>query len=95
MCERRKKTSLETIKDEIKVAHPLMSEALEELERDSLIAIQENSISLTELGQESAENILEKHLVLEDYFEKKEAKLRPILQLTSLNITFLEKSLTT
>lgn len=70
LCERSKKTSLEIMEDEIKVAHRLISEALEELERDDLIAIQENFISLTELGQENAKNILDKHFVLEDYLEK-------------------------
>ena len=75
LCERRNKTSLEIIKDEIKVAHALISEALEELERDGLIAIQENSILLTGLGQESAKNILEKHFVLEDYFRKTGSKI--------------------
>ena len=73
--ERKKKTSIGIIKDEIKVAHALIYEALEELERNGLIAIQENSISLTDLGQESAKNILEKHLVLEDYFEKTRRKI--------------------
>ena len=71
LCERNKKTSLEIITDEIKVAHALISEALEELERDDLIAIQENFISLTGLGQEDAKKILDRHFVLEDYFEKR------------------------
>ena len=75
LCERSKRTSLEIIKDEIKVAHALISEALEELERDDLIAIQENLISLTELGQENAKNILDRHFVLEDYFEKTGSKI--------------------
>ncbi|MGD8544167.1 MAG: FeoA domain-containing protein [Candidatus Bathyarchaeota archaeon] len=75
LCERRRKTSLEIIKDEIKVAHALISEALEELERDGLIAIQENLVLLTGLGQESAKNILKKHFVLENYFEKTRSKL--------------------
>jgi len=75
LCERRKKTSLEIIKDEIKVAHALMSEALEELERDGLIAIQETFVLLTGLGQESAKNILEKHFVLENYFKKTGSKI--------------------
>lgn len=74
LCERKKKTALDIIKDEIKVAHALISEALEELERDGLIAIQENFILLTGLGQESAKNILKKHFVLEDYFEKTGSK---------------------
>ena len=68
--ERSERTSLGNIKEGIKVAHPSLSEALEELERDGLIAIQENFISLTELGQEKAKTILEKHMVLEEYFEK-------------------------
>jgi len=63
------------MEDEIKVAHPLISKALEELERDDLIAIQENFISLTELGQENAKNILDKHFVLEDYLEKTGSKI--------------------
>jgi len=75
LCERSKKTSLEIIEDEIKVAHPFISEALEELERDDLIVIQENFISLTELGQESAKNILKKHFVLVNYFEKTRSKI--------------------
>jgi len=74
LCERKKKTALDIIKDEIKVAHALISEAFEELERDGLIAIQENFILLTGLGQESAKNILKKHFVLEDYFEKTGSK---------------------
>jgi len=75
LCEKRKKTSLETIKDEIKVVHGLISEALEELETDGLITIQENLILLTGLGKESAKNILRKHSVLENYFEKTESKI--------------------
>ena len=75
LCERKKKTALDIIKDEIKVAHALISEALEELERNGLIAIQENFILLTGLGQESAKNILKKHFVLEDYFEKTGSKI--------------------
>ena len=75
LCEKRKKTSLETIKDEIKVVHGLISEALEELETDGLITIQENLILLTGLGKESAKNILRKHSVLENYSEKTESKI--------------------
>jgi len=70
LIEISERIKVETIKDEIKVAHPFISKALEELERDGLINIQEKFISLTELGQEKAKTILEKHLVLEDYFKK-------------------------
>jgi len=73
--ERSKKTTLKIIEDEIKVAHPLVSEALEELARNDLITIQEHFISLTELGQECARNILKKYFVLEKYFEKTRSKI--------------------
>ena len=75
LCETSRKTSLEIIKDEIRVAHPFLSEALEELERDDLIVIKENFILLTGQGQESAKNILKKHLDLEDYFERTRSKI--------------------
>ena len=68
--ERSEMTSREIIKDGIKVAHSILSEAFKELEKDELITIQENFISLTELGQEKAKIILKKHLVLENYFKK-------------------------
>ena len=75
LCERGKKISLGIVEDEIKVVHSLISEALEALERGDLIIIRDNSISLTELGQENAKNILDKHLVLEDYLEKTGSKI--------------------
>ena len=70
LSERSEMTSREIIKDEIKVAHSFISEAVEELGRNDLISIQENFISLTELGQKKAKTILENHLVLENYFKK-------------------------
>jgi Mn-dependent DtxR family transcriptional regulator len=73
--ERRKKTSLGTIKDEIRAAHRLISQALEELERNDLVAIQDENITLTKLGHESAINILKKHFILEDYFKKTGSKI--------------------
>jgi len=73
--ERSEKTSLEIMEDEIKVAHPIVTRALEELERDDLITIQEHFILLTELGQKSAKNIVKKHFVLENYFEKTRSKI--------------------
>ena len=75
LCERRKGSSLEIMKEEIKVAHPLIFEALEELEKDALIAIQEDFVLLTELGKENAKSILKKHSVLEDYFRKTRSKI--------------------
>lgn len=75
LCERSKKTSLKVIKDEVKVAHLILSKAIEELEGDNLIVIQEGFILLTAAGQENAKIILKKHFVLEDYFEKTRSKI--------------------
>jgi Mn-dependent DtxR family transcriptional regulator len=72
--ERGEKTPLETVEDEIKVAHPLVSEALEALAKADLITIQEHFITLTEQGQESARNILKKHFALEEYFARTRSK---------------------
>ena len=75
LCEANKSTSPETIKAEIKAAPTLISKTLEELEKEELITLKENSISLTPIGQETAKTILENHLVLEDYFGKTESKI--------------------
>ena len=75
LSERNERTSLEIIKDEIKVAYSHIMEAVEKLGRDDLITIQENFISLTELGQEMVKPIIEKHLILENYFKKTRSSL--------------------
>jgi len=75
LCERSKKTSLKVIKDEIKVDHLILSKAIEELEGDNLIAIQEGFMLLTEAGRENAKIILKKHFVLEDYFKKTRSEI--------------------
>lgn len=77
LSERRESTSLEIIKDEIKVANPFISKAVKELERNKLITIQEKSILLTKLGQENAKTILRKHLVLEEHFKKTRSTIEP------------------
>jgi Mn-dependent DtxR family transcriptional regulator len=75
LCEANKSTSSEIIKAEIKAAPALVSKALKELQKEELIALKKNSILLTPLGQETARTILEKHLVLEDYFGKTKSKI--------------------
>ncbi|MFX1537724.1 MAG: metal-dependent transcriptional regulator [Promethearchaeota archaeon] len=75
LCEKSERTSLEFLKNEINVAQTILSDSLKELQREDLITIHENSVSLTELGREKAKTILEKHLVLEDYFEKTRSKI--------------------
>ena len=75
--EKNKETSLEFLKNEINVTQLILCEALRELQEKNVVRIRENSISLTEMGRESAKIILEKHLVLENYFEKTESKIEP------------------
>ena len=77
LCEKNKNISLEFLKNEINVAQLLLSEALKELQKKDLITIQENSISLTEMGRENAKTILEKHLVIEKYFKRTESETDP------------------
>jgi len=70
LSERRKRVSLDSIKVEIKVSSFFISTALKELEKEKLICIERNFITLTTIGQEKSKDILEKHLVLENYFKK-------------------------
>jgi len=70
LSERRKRVSLDSIKVEIKVSSFFISTALKELEKEKLICIERNFITLTRIGQEKSKDILEKHLVLENYFKK-------------------------
>lgn len=73
--ETKKMASLTIIKAEIKASPLFVSKALEELQKEGLIELTENSISLTQLGQETTKPLLESHLVLEDYFGKIESKI--------------------
>jgi Mn-dependent DtxR family transcriptional regulator len=75
LCETNKSTSSEIIQAEIKAAPNLIAKTLKELQKEELITIKENTISLTSLGQETANLLLEKHLILEDYFGKTESKI--------------------
>lgn len=68
--EESKKTSLESIKLDIKVSNLFLFKAVEELKKEGLIQSQGNFILLTKEGQEEAKNIIKKHLVLENYFKK-------------------------
>jgi Mn-dependent DtxR family transcriptional regulator len=75
LCERNTSVSSEIIKAELKVAHTLTSKTIKELQKEELITLKENSISLTPLGRETAKTILENHLLFEDYFEKTESEI--------------------
>jgi Mn-dependent DtxR family transcriptional regulator/Fe2+ transport system protein FeoA len=77
LCEKNKNISVEFLKNEINVDQLILSKTLKKLQKRDLITIQENSISLTEMGRKKAKIILEKHLVLENYFRKTESKIEP------------------
>lgn len=72
--ERRKRVSLETVTNEIKVFSSFISRAINELEKEGLIQSQQSLFKLTEKGKEKARSVLRKHLVLEDYFEEARGK---------------------
>lgn len=72
--EAEKKVSLEIFKREIKVSFSYIKKAVKDLKEKNLIRTEKNFISLTNNGQKEANEILNKHLVLEDYFEEKKEK---------------------
>ena len=62
--------SLACLKSEIKVSNLFMLRAVEELERDGLIQSKGNFILLTERGWGDAEEIVRKHIFIENYFKE-------------------------
>jgi len=74
--EKSKKVSLESIKSEIKVTYLFITNAIKELEREGLVQSQGDSIVLTKEGVGKAENIVKRHLVLENYFKIKTKRTR-------------------
>jgi len=72
--EKSKRVSLESIKSEIKVAYLFISNAIKELEREGLVQSQGDFIVLTKEGLGKAENIVKRHLVLENYFKIKRTR---------------------
>lgn len=72
--ERKDKTTINTIKKEIKVYSSFISEAIEVLKKDGFIRSQKGFYELTEKGGRKAKDILRKHLVFENYFKKTKTK---------------------
>lgn len=72
--EENKKVSLESIKSEIKVSNLLIIRAVEKLEKKGLIRQEKGFLKLTKSGQEKARSIVEKHLILENYFRETRSK---------------------
>jgi len=70
LSERKRKVSLNILKEEIRVSFSFISEAIEELEKEGMIQSQQGFFELTEKGTGKAKDILRKHLVFENYFKR-------------------------
>jgi len=68
--ERKEKVSLKSIKAKIKVSNSFISRAIESLEEEDLIYVEKEVIRLTKNGRDEAKDIVQKHLVLENYFKE-------------------------
>ena len=68
--EKNGKVPLLLIEPEIRVSRSFISKAIRELEKEDLIQIEKDLICLAEEGMKKAENIIKKHLILENYFKK-------------------------
>ncbi len=90
--EKSKRVSLESIKSEIKVAYLFISNAIKELEREGLVQSQGDFIVLTKEGAGKAENIVKRHLVLENYFKIKGTKReREVHKMTDILEHYISK----
>jgi len=69
LAERGNKVPLESIKDEVKASDSIIYKAINKLKEKNLILDDDNYYWLTLIGKNEAEDILEKHLLLEKYFE--------------------------
>ncbi|MBN1225917.1 MAG: FeoA domain-containing protein [Deltaproteobacteria bacterium] len=74
LAERSEKVSLEFIKAEIKVASSIVSKVIEILQGENLISTENGFIMLTTNGLVQAAEIVEKHLVIEEYFKARRNK---------------------
>ena len=70
LAERKEKVSLNIIKFEVKVPDSYLNDAIYELKREKLVHLRKDFFELTAIGEEKANNILAKHLFLEEYFER-------------------------
>lgn len=67
--EIKKKVSLESLRMKLKVSPSFMSKAIESLAKEGRISVEKGFVKLTKIGQDEAKEIIEKHLVLENYFK--------------------------
>jgi Mn-dependent DtxR family transcriptional regulator len=66
----REKTTFNILEKEIKISRQFMSKAIQKLVDDKLIHKDNSLLKLTKKGKGKGDNILRKHLVIENYFKK-------------------------
>jgi Mn-dependent DtxR family transcriptional regulator len=67
--EKKKKVSLKSLRMKMKVSPSFMAKAIESLAKESMISVEKGFVELTKPGQDEAKDLIEKHLVLENYFK--------------------------
>ena len=67
--EKKKNVSLKSLRMKMKVSPSFMSRAIESLEKEGTISVEKRFVELTKTGQDEAKDLIEKHLVLENYFK--------------------------
>jgi Mn-dependent DtxR family transcriptional regulator len=67
---KNKKIPSLSIEPEIKTSHFLISKALGELEKEGLIKTERELVFLTKQGKKKAEDFIEKHSIIENYFKR-------------------------
>ena len=69
LAETGNRVVLKSIRDEVMASDLIVSEAIDKLKEENLIAYNNNYYWLTSRGKIESEDILEKHLLLEKYFK--------------------------
>ena len=67
--EMKKRVSLKSLRMKMKVSPSFMSRAIESLAEEGTISVEKRFVELTKTGQDEAKDLIEKHLVLENYFK--------------------------
>jgi Mn-dependent transcriptional regulator len=63
-----------SLEPEIKVSSSFLLGAVEELEKEGLIQSREKLVGLTKRGRKEAEEIVKKHVFIEDYFRRQRSE---------------------
>lgn len=66
----REKTTFNILEEKIKASRSFILKAIQKLEDENLIQKENSFLKLTTIGKEKGENILRKHLAIENYFKK-------------------------